>query len=198
MRFTFGTFKYAVRQPNFRLATAGPAQVYANTTQSLRKAMRIFHMSGERDAQRALEQSLSGAYWRSDIGAGKKRVARELLAAYATMARADGRPHAGFDIKSDVAVGADVIQVVIDAVFFEGTAQYVPRLVIWDTTGASRAEARTLVAPLVVALEQEYGPRTAAIAQLFDVRRANVFEFDRSHSLAGMPDVEAVLRRAQT
>jgi hypothetical protein len=196
VRFTFGTFKYAVREPAFRLATADPAPQFPNTSQSLRKATRIYHSSGAPAARKSLRRSLSGPYWKTPVGAGKASVAQDLLEVYIQLDSRRGRPAAGFDVKSDVAVGPDVIAVSIDVCLFS-TSGFAPRLVVWDARGCSSEEARILLAPAVVAVDQEYGAGTAEDGELFDVRRQSAFYFPRSEVLHRLRDVQAALQRAQ-
>jgi hypothetical protein len=196
MRVTFGTFKYAVREPGFRIATGQSAPQFPNTAQSLRKAARVYHMSGVSAARQSLRQSLSGPYWKTPIGAGKASVAHDLLLHYFQLDAAYRRPAAGFDVKSEVTIGADVIGVTIDICLF-ASAGFAPRLVLWDRRGCSRNEALILLAPALLAVDQEYGAGTGRDAELFDVRPHRAFHFTRTETLARLGDVRAVLRRAQ-
>jgi hypothetical protein len=196
VRFTFGTFKFAVREPTFRLSTPGSTPQFPNTVQSLRKAVRTYHQTGAAAAHRALRESLKGPYWKTGVGAGKASVAEQLLDAYIQLDATDGRAVAGFNVKSDVLVGSDVIDVTVDLCLF-GANGYAVRLVLWDTRACSRADARTLLAPCIVAVEQEFGQGAVEDATLFHIRAGNSYAFTRREALRGMTDVAAALNRAQ-
>jgi len=196
VRFTFGTFKFAVREPSFRLSAAGSTPQFPNTVQSLRKAVRTYHHAGAAAAHRALRESLKGPYWKTGVGAGKAAVAGQLLDAYMHLDAADGRAVAGFNVNSDVSIGSDVIDVTVDVCLF-GATGYAVRLVLWDTRACSRADARALLAPCVVAVEQEFGQGAVEDASLFHIRSGSTYVFTRREALRGMTDVAAALNRAQ-
>jgi hypothetical protein len=196
MRFTFGTFKFAAREPTFRIAAAGQAPRFPSTAQSLRMATRIYHDQGPDAARRALRSSLRAPYWRTGIGAGKAAVARRLLDEYMRLDSAAGRKAAGFNIKTDVAVGSDVIAVAVDVCLF-ANVDYAARLILWDARPCTSADARILLAPCVLALEHEFGTGSVEDGEVIHVRTSTVYSETRARALAALPDVEAVLKRAQ-
>jgi hypothetical protein len=109
---------------------------------------------------------------------------------------ADGRPLADSNVKSDVTVGADVISVVVDVCLFASSG-YAARLNLWDARSCSREEARVLLGPCVLALEQEFGSNMVEDAAVFHIRSSSVYAFSRAQALRGLSDVQAALTRAQ-
>jgi hypothetical protein len=169
---------------------------YPNTVQSLRKAVREYHTTSVSAAERSLRTSLRAPYWKTDIGAGKARVARELLREYIRLDQLGTRPAATFDVKSQVAVGQDVIDVVVDVCLFASVG-YAARLVLWDTRSCSFADARVLASPCVLALEQEFGNGTVQDAEVVHVRTSTIHQVTRGQAVRAISDVAAVLKRAQ-
>lgn len=196
MRFTFGTFKVAVRDPGFTIAGSGDPPRFPNTSRSLQRAVREYHSKGPIAARQSLRQSLSGPYWRKPRGAGMAAAARQLLEAYFRLDASDGRPSATFDLKSDVVLGTDVISVNVDICVFDPVG-YGARLVLWDTRPCSNAQAAILLAPCVLAVEQEMGTGTTTSAEVWHMRTTTKLAFAAHAALRAINDAQRVLQRAQ-
>jgi hypothetical protein len=196
VRFTFGTYKFAVRTPGFTIASSGDAPRFPTTSRSIQKAAREYHVAGAAAARQSLRDSLSGSYWRQGRGATMAHVARGLLEDYFAMDALNPRPAATFDLKSDVGVGPDVVEASIDICLFETTG-YGARVVLWDTRGCDDRQARLLLAPCVVALEQEFGAGAAESAEVWDMRTTTMFAVTPQAAIAALSAVGAILHRVQ-
>lgn len=196
MRFTFGTYKFAVRTPGFTLAGSGDPPRFPTASPSLQKAVREYHTSGIPAARQSLRDSLSGPYWRQGRGATMASVARGLLDAYFAADALNPRPAATFDLKSDVVVGPDVIEASVDICVFE-SAGYGARIVLWDTRGCTNNQALLLLAPCVLALEQEFGSGVAESAEVWDMRSNTIFGVTPQAAVGALSEAAAVLRRVQ-
>jgi hypothetical protein len=196
MRFTFGTYKFAVRTPGFRMAARGDPPRFPTTSRSIQKAVREYHVAGTAAARQSLRDSLRGPYWRQGRGATMAGVARGLLEDYFSLDSLNPRPAATFDLKSDVHIAPDVIEASVDICVFEVTG-YGVRAVLWDTRGCTNEQARLLIAPCVVALEQEFGAGTAESAEVWDMRTRTVFAFAPSTARTALSGVAAILHRVQ-
>jgi hypothetical protein len=197
MRFTFGTYRYAVREPGFSVQQAGDPPHYPNTTMSLRSSVREYHLRGAKAAHDFLRKSLKAPYWRDGIGAGKAKVAHQLLDQYVAIDLADGRPPSHFDLKSEVDIGPDVVAVTVDLCLF-GTSGFSGRLLLWDTRPCTRQQGLLLACPCAVGLEQELGPGSLEDIEVWLVRASTQYRYARKHALSGLGAVASLLRRVQS
>jgi len=197
VRVTFGTFRVGVREPGFRISTAGPVPTFPTAVASLRKAVRVFHRDGPSEARRALTQSLAGPYWQAGSGLGKANMAHDLLARYVSFAEADGRSAFDFDVETDVVLGPDVIAVKIDVALMDPSGQ-AGRLLLWDTRPCTREQALVLAAPTSQALAQELGADRVANVGVWHLRDAQRYEFDYAEASDALPSAQSALRRIVT
>lgn len=196
MRFTWGTFKYAVRDPAFSVRSSAAAPQYPNTVQSIRSAVRVYHDSGRNAARAALRGSFKSPYWKTSVGAGKAAVAFDLLDEYIRLDALDGRLVSHFDLKSEVSVGVDTVATVVDICLF-GMYGFAGRIMLWDTRAFIRDDARILAAPAFEAIDSELGSGSAEDIEIWHIRSGATFRFDRAGGRGAMTAVAAVLRRAQ-
>src|SRR6266545_1466854 len=109
MRFTFGQYRRAARDPTFRIRpgrqSGGP-----NTAGTLRASVRALHREGEAAGQAALDRGLSGHFGKPENRRQADR-ARLMFRNYVRLSEADGRGAFDFDIAGDLEIGDDTLRV---------------------------------------------------------------------------------------
>jgi hypothetical protein len=154
MRFTFGQYRRAARDPTFQVRPGrqggGP-----NTAGTLRASARAFHRDGEEAGRAALDNGLSGYFGRPERRAQADR-ARVMFRNYVDLAIADGRNAFDFDIDGDLAIGDDILVVSVDMALTDPNG-YAGRIVLWDQLPCDRDAALTISVPAFELLAAELG-----------------------------------------
>lgn len=192
---SFGLFRRAVRDPNYRTtrgAPNGPVPVTPNST--FRKAICNYH-DIDADAARS-GISLTADYWRNNArGKTLARNYRDSLERYFALDAADGRASYDAGVKQAVTIDGQQMNVYIDALVYRG-AQHTARVVLWDVPMPTEEEAATMAAPVMKALEAAVGEDRAFSIEFWHLRSGKVFVIGKVMAQARASAAADAVRRA--
>lgn len=195
MSVSFGLFRKAVREPEYRLKPGGGDSAAVTPIGTFRRAIRVYHQSGEAAALAGI--SLTADYY-TKAGRGKTLADnyRASFSRYSTLDAADGRNVYSAGLKKDVKLADETLGLTIDALVY-GPHGHTARVALWDLSLPSEEEAAVIAAPLARALVEAVGEERAFSVALWHLRTGKVLELPVSGALARLGDAErAVLRVA--
>lgn len=192
MRFTFGQYRRAARDPTFRVVpgrqSGGP-----NTAGTLRAAVRAFSRDGEAAGREALERGLSGHFAKPENRTQAAR-ARLLFRTYVRLSEADGRGAFDFNIAGDLEIGEDVLAVSVDLALLDPNG-YAGRVVLWDQLPCDRDAALVIAGPSFQLLESELGSGRTDNVEVWHMQAPARFAFSGAEAEAALTRIPGLLRR---
>jgi hypothetical protein len=192
MRFTFGQFRRASRDPTFRIQpgrqSGGP-----NTAGTLRASVRAFHQHGEVAGETALERGLSGYFSRPE-NRGQADRARQMFRNYVRLSDADGRIAFDFDIAGDLVIGDDTLAVSVDLALLDPNG-YAGRIMLWDQLPCDRDAAETIAGPAFQLLVNELGEGRTDNMEVWHMPAPARFAFSAADAMGALRRVPALLAR---
>ncbi len=190
MRFTFGQYRRAARDPTFRVQpgrqSGGP-----NTAGTLRASVRAFHRDDEAAGQAALERGLAGYFARPENRRQANR-ARVMFRNYVRLSQADGRDAFDFDIEGDLEIGDDILAVSVDLALFDPNG-YAGRIVLWDQQPCDRDAALAIAGPAFQLLGNELGSDRTDNVEVWHMPAPARFAFTAAEATAAVALMPAVL-----
>jgi hypothetical protein len=190
MRFTFGQYRRAARDPTFRIRpgrqTGGP-----NTSGTLRASVRAFHREGQVAGQAALDRGLSG-YFAEPRNRRQADRARLMYEDYVRLSQTDGRDPFDFDIEAELEIGDDVLIVWVDIALLDPNG-YAGRIVLWDQQPCDRHAALAIAAPALQILANELGNDRTDNVEVWHMPTPARFAFTATEATAGLHLVPALL-----
>jgi hypothetical protein len=192
LRLTFGQFRTAVANPDWR--PSDPRPQWPTTTSTLNSAVRTYYSEGLDSAYRRLDRGLSGYFARPGRPAGMARRARALFDVYVNYAADDPGPAFAFGVSQDVPlIGADV-QATADVVFYAEDG-YVARVILWGTAPLTAPSARVLGALTFLGMDAQLGSGRTSSVDVWHIRSGTLVSLDRSVLPDGSTAAEAIVGR---
>jgi hypothetical protein len=192
MRFTFGQYRRAARDPTFRIQpgrqSGGP-----NAAGTLRASVRAFHRGGEVAGQAALDRGLSGYFGRPENRRQAER-ARLMFRNYVRLSEADGRDAFDFDIAGDLEIGDDTLSVSVDLALLDPNG-YTGRIMLWDQLPCDREGALTIAGPAFQLLVDELGTGRTDNVEVWHMPTSARFAFSGSEAATALARMPVLLRR---
>ena len=191
MRYTFGQYRQAARDPTYRVrlgSRGGP-----NTTGTLRAAVRAFHKSGLDEARAALDHGLSNFFARP-ANRSRAVAARQMFEWYVRLAGADGRKAFDYDVEGDQVVGSDILAVTVDLALLDPNG-YAGRIVLWDKLDCTLEGAAAIAAPAMRVLVTELDYDRVDNIEVWHPGYQRRYAFSRDDALAGGASVQRLLER---
>jgi len=172
-RLTFGIYRKGVREPGFTLSSTVGSPSFPTPMAMAAAAVARYHREGETEALRRLRRSFAdSSYWGPSGTPQAQGWASGIVTSferYAHLAERDGRDAFAIDLKRDVAVGAHIVGVHIDAVLFDDDG-YVGRIALWDKAALTSELAVQYAVPAFLALEEELGEGRVVGIQVWHLR----------------------------
>ena len=191
MRYTFGQYRQAARDPSYRVRPGrggGP-----NTAGTLRAAVRAFHQEGFGAAVLALDAGLANYFAKPENRAQAQR-ARAMFSEYVRLADGDGRTAFSYDVAGDLVVAGDVLAVSVDLALLDPSG-YAGRIVLWDKLPCDRDAAAMIAAPAMALLTSELDSERVDNIEIWYMRGRLRFPFARDEALARFASVARLLER---
>jgi hypothetical protein len=192
MRFTFGQYRRAARDPTFRVQpgrqSGGP-----NTAGTLRASVRAFHRDGEAAGQAALERGLAG-YFAKPENTRQADRARVMFRNYVRLSQTDGRDAFDFDIEGDLEIGDDTLAVSVDLALFDPNG-YAGRILLWDQQPCDRDAALAIAGPAFQLLGNELGSDRTDNVEVWHMPAPARFAFTAAEATAALALMPALLRQ---
>src|SRR4051812_38653632 len=154
MRFTFGEYRRAARDPTFRVRLGG-REGGPNTAGTLRASVRAFHQDDLIAGEIALAKGLSRHFAKPENRTQADR-ARLMFRNYVALSGADGRTVFDYDIAGEFEIGDDTLGVSVDLALLDPNG-YAGRVVLWDLLPCDRDAALAIAGPAFELLVRELG-----------------------------------------
>lgn len=197
MRVSAYDLREAMFNPAHRLPPPGvkrPPMI--SPTGSLRRAVRVFHDSGETAARAALRESLSNYFSQPGRPTTQAGLARQALDIYIRLADADPRdafvPHG----RVDATLGTDTVAADVDVVLLDPDG-YVGRVLLFGPTPQPLTETQLEIvayAP-VVALTEEFDDDRVLGVDVWEIRRERIAHVPVGRALAQRETVRQLIDR---
>jgi hypothetical protein len=195
MSVSFGLFRKAVREPEYRLKPGGSNSRGGAVTPigTFRRAIRVYHDKGEQAALAGISLT-SDYYTRDPRGKTLADNYRDSFARYIALDAADGRSAYTAGLKQDVELAGEILGLTIDALVY-GARGHTARVALWDLSLPSEAEATVIAAPLARALVEAVGEERAHSVALWHLRSGKVLELPVASAMARIGDAEEAVGR---
>jgi hypothetical protein len=195
MRFTFGQYRRAARDPTYRVRP-GRQSGGANTAGTLRASVRAFLREGEAAGQAALDRGLAGHFSKP---ANRKQAdrARLMFRNYLRLALADGRAVFDYDIEGNLEIGDDTLVVSVDLALLDPNG-YAGRIVLWDQQPCGRDAALAIAAPAIHVLANELGSDRTDNLEVWHMPSPARFAFSAAEATAALAVLPALLRQMRS
>jgi hypothetical protein len=192
---SFGTFRAAVRDPQFRTDPDAPGNRAFAPVSTFRKAVCEYHRQGSRQAARGAV-SLTSPYWtQNPRGRTLARNYGASLDRYFELDAADGRRYFDVGIRPKVDVGGVELSLYIDALVYD-LFGHAARLCLWDLALPTEEQAAVMAAPVTVALQQIVGEERAREVTFWHLRTGLVLPVQARTALRELPAARDAAARA--
>lgn len=172
-RLTFGIYRKGVREPGFTLSSTVGYPSFPTPMAIAAAAVARYHREGQTHARRRLRRAFAdSSYWGPSGSPQARGWASAIVASferYVDLAARDGRDAFAVDLKRDVALGAHIVGVHIDAVLLDEEG-YVGRIALWDRAALTSELGVQYAVPAFLALEQDLGEGRVAGVQVWHLR----------------------------
>jgi hypothetical protein len=194
----FGTFRVAVRDPQFRTDPNATRNVAFAPVSTFRKAVRVYHQEGSRQAALGAI-SLASPYWTENPrGITLANNYRASLDRYFELDSADGRRYFDVGARPTVDVGGIDLNLYIDTLVYDLFGHYA-RICLWDLALPSEQQAAVMAAPVALGLQQIVGDDRAQEVAFWHLRTGRILPVTVASALSELPAAaEAVGRAAGT
>jgi len=172
-RLTFGIYRKGVREPGFTLSSTVGSLSFPTPITMAAAAVTRYHREGQTEAMGRLRRSFSdSSYWGSSGSPQARGWASAIVTSferYVHLAESDGRDAFAVALKRDVAIGAHVVGVHVDAVLLDDDG-YAGRITLWDRAAITSELAVQYAVPAFLALEEELGEGRVVGIQVWHLR----------------------------
>ena len=195
MSVSFGTFRMAVRDPQFRTDPSATGNVAFAPVSTFRKAVRVYHQEESRQAARAAV-SLSSPYWTENPrGITLANNYRASLERYFELDGRDGRHSFDVGVRPTVDVEGIDLNLYIDALVYD-LFGHAARICLWDRALPTEQQAAVMAAPVALGLRQTVGDDRAREVAFWHLRTGLVLPVPVAAALTELPTAADAVARA--
>jgi hypothetical protein len=155
-------------------------------------AVARYHRKGATEASRQLRRAFADSqYWGASGSPQARGWAHAIVTCfdrYVRLADDDGRDAFAVDLKLDVAVGAHVVGIHVDAVLLDDDG-YVGRILLWDLAPVTADLAVQYAVPVFLALEGQLGEGRVVGVQVWHLRTGGAYFASADACNAALPRV---------
>jgi hypothetical protein len=195
MSVSFGTFRAAVRDPQFRTDPNGTASAPIAPVSTFRKAVCVYHQEGSTEA--ALNAlSLPSPYWRENPrGRTLATNYRASLDRYFELDRADGRRFFDVGVHPTLDIDGVALNLYIDVLVYD-LFGHAARICLWDLSIPTEEQAAVMAAPVALGLRQIVGEDRAREIAFWHLRSGIVLPVSVADALTELPAAADAVARA--
>ena len=198
MSVSFGTFRAAVRDPEFRTDPNAARNLAFAPVSTFRKAVRVYHQEGSREAALGAV-SLTSPYWTENArGMTLASNYRASLDRYIELDSSDGRRYFDAGARPTVDIAGIDLNLYIDVLVYDLFGHYA-RICLWDRALPTEQQAAVMAAPVALGLQQIVGEDRAREVAFWHLRTGRILPVTVASAFAELPAAaDAVARAAGT